>query len=522
MDHGMHEEQSIERNGAKAARPAGVWSRLRAFFSRRVTKRPIKNRERGVAILVVVVTTAVIGATAADFAYSAQIELEAANNSRDQLRAEYLAKSGMQMGRLLTAVQGALQGMLAGLPPQFRDAIIVTDYADFLVKAISGDVDARAGLGGLVGLDLENAEGLGTPKGTGIELSINSEEGKFPLACASGNNANDKAQRSLYQLLLHLVRPQRYDRMFSAPDRDGVVITREDLPTAIIDWADVDPLRFSPFGPASASEERYDRGQDRYEAHNHYLDTSDELMLVRGVSEDFWGAFGELFTVYSSQDCRVLTGAMDAKAWPLLAAMIAASSSDRNAVFDPNTALVAQQMVGLLKTGLPMLKEQLKVIPACKTRKEDCPDPKLLGTPPAATVQPSSAPGGPPGGSGPDAVSTLSDLICSDAIAAVPQLAEGLSSMLGSSAAPKPVIGLRAIPMCPGMLSQFLREKAANGKNPRRFYRMDATGTVQRGVNRMTQVHIRGVWDTGRTNHNPVCVGHPSCYKGTWVYYRID
>ena len=97
----------------------------------------------------------------------AQIELEAAINSRDQLRAEYLARSGMQLGQLLTAVQDGLQGMLQMLPPEMRDAIVITDYAGFLAKAL-GDAEAREGLGGLVGIDLKNVEGLGTPQGTNL------------------------------------------------------------------------------------------------------------------------------------------------------------------------------------------------------------------------------------------------------------------------------------------------------------------------------------------------------------------
>lgn len=490
-------------------------------------------RERGVAILVVVVTTAIIGATAADFAYTAQIELEAAINSRDQLRAEYLARSGMQLGQLLTAVQDGLQGMLQMLPPEMRDAIVITDYAGFLAKALSGDAEAREGLGGLIGIDLRNVEGLGTPQGTNLDLVIASEEGKFPINCGGGVNAYAQQQRNLYNLLYNLIRPQRYDRMFNTADRDGIVITREDLPTAIIDWGDVDPLRFNPMGPASASEERYDRGTDRYEAHNHYLDTIEELMQVRGVSEDFWGAFGEMFTAYggtsagNTTDCRVLASAIEPTAWPLVAGMIAASAADKNAVFDPNTAIVAQQITGLLKSGLPALKtlaQQLS-IPKCQTDTRQCPTlaptPTTSANVTVASKKPGAPPGNPSSGTS-DAVELLSNLICSQALSSVPQLADSLASMTGMTAPPRPTTGLRPIPMCPGALSQFLRDRGSGKQNPRRYYRVDSTGIVQRGANRMTQVHIRGIWDTRRANFNPLCTGHPSCTRGTWLYYRID
>lgn len=523
------------------SRIVGAWSRVRRVLSRRVTRREPTRRERGVALLLVIVTTAVLGATAADFAYTTQIELEAAVNSRDSLRAEYLAHSGLQLGQLLTVVQGSITGMLGMLPPEMRDLIVVTDYASFLAKAISGDAEAREGLGGIIGLDMKNVEGLGTPRGTSLDLTITSEEGKYLINCGGGVNSTPAAQRNLYLLLYNLVRPQRYDRLFNDADRDGLIATREDLPIGVIDWTDIDPLRYNPLGPSSGAEERYDRGKDRYDAHNHYLDTIEELTEVRGISENFWAAFGEMFTVYGSSDCKVLANAVDPSAWPLIAAMIAASAADKNAVFDPNTAMVARQVTGMLKTGLPMLKmmAQTKAIPKCAADTHSCPNQTGTQqtqqtanqkTPTPTTTTPTSS----------DSISLLSDLICSPMINNLPGMSDSLASMTGSAPiANKPTVALRPIPMCPGMLGQFLRDSSStagggtgaktaaagsSSKGPRRFYRIDATGIIQRGANanKVTQTHIRGVWDTQRFVNNPLCTGHPSCYKGTWVYYRID
>lgn len=520
-------------------RIVGAWSRVRRVLSRRVTRREPTRRERGVALLIVIVTTSVLGATATDFAYSAQIELEAAVNSRDSLRAEYLAHSGLQLGQLLTVVQGSISGMLGMLPPEMRDMIVVTDYASFLAKAISGDAEAREGLGGLIGIDMKNVEGLGTPKGTSLDLTITSEEGKYLINCGGGVNSSAATQRNLYLLLYNLVRPQRYDRLFNDADRDGVMITREDLPIGIIDWTDIDPLRYNPLGNSSGAEERYDRSKDRYEAHNHYLDTIEELMEVRGISENFWAAFGEMFTVYGSSDCKVLANAVEPTAWPLIAAMIAASAADKNAVFDPNTAIVAQQITSMLKTGLPALKmmAQTKAIPKCTADTHSCP-PLGGAQQQQKTTTTTTTPTTPaPATSSSDSISLLSDLICSPMLNNMPAMADSLASMTGSAPTTKPNVALRPIPMCPGMLGQFLRDSSSGAataapgkapagasKSPRRFYRIDATGIIQRGANanKITQTHIRGVWDTQRYNSNPLCTGHPSCLRGTWVYYRID
>lgn len=497
-------------------------------------RRPLQGRRRkqaGVALLLVTVITAITGAAAGDFAYNARVDLEAAANSRDQLRAEYLAGAALRMGQLLVAVQGSIQSQL---PAELRDLLVITDFAGFLAKAFGGDDEARAGLGGLVGLDLAGVQGMGTPKGTSFDLNIASEEGKFPINCGGGLNPVATQQRANYRLVSAMVRPLRYERMFGVPDPDGVIITREDLPRNIVDWIDLDSQRFEILGAGSGAEETYDRGkkpQDRYLPHNFYMDTVEELNLVRGVGEDFWSAFGEMFTVYGSSDCRVLAPAMSPDAWPLLSAMLAASSSDPSTVFDPNTAQVAQQVAGMLKTlpAVGQLLKQQKGIQPCAAQPA-CAALGITGAPASGTPAP-LPPGAPPGGTprpavGGDAVSDLANLICNDAIAALPNASQSMMGSLLGSAPPMPTTPLRKIPLCPGALSQYLRATPATGAGGkgggRRFFRIDATGLVQRNANKSTQVHIRGVWDAQAFISNPLCTNHPSCSRGTWVYYRID
>lgn len=485
--------------------------------------RPVR-REAGIALLIVTVTLAVIGATVGEFAYNSQVDLEAAANSRDMLRAEYLARSSIQLGQLLVAVQNSLNKQMQSLPPEIRNLLVITDYAGFLAKAFGSDKEAREGLGGLIGLDLSGAKGLGTPPGTSFDLNIASEEGKYFLNCGGAVNLNPDARTNLYTLVNALVRPLRYDRMFNVPDPDGVVVTREDLPRAIIDWGDVDLQRYEPQGGSTGAEERYDRGRDRYEAHNHNLDTTEELTLVRGVSEDFFAAFGDLFTVYG-QDCRVLASAVSADSWPLVAGMIAASAADPNVVYDPNTVVVAQQVAGILKTGLPLLTQLAKTvkIEKCVVDKSQCqaPGSSALAPPPPPPPPVPGAKKSPPAPSG-DSVDLLSNLICSPYISQLPSLSQGLSATTGADAPPPPTTGLRPIKMCPGKLGKFLRDNPQTG-NPRRYYRIDATGLVQRNEKKSTQVRIRGVWDSQHNNSFPLCTNHPSCTRGgTWVYYRMD
>ena len=56
---------------------------------------------------------------------------------------------------------------------------------------------------------------------------------------------------------------------------------------------------------------------------------------------------------------------------------------------------------------------------------------------------------------------------------------------------------------------------------PRRVYRLDATGTIQRTTEKKIEVHIRGVWDTMHFNQNTTS-GDVNDRQGTWVYWRQD
>jgi len=60
---------------------------------------PVENR--GVALILVLVTIAILTSIGVDFSYSSRVSLKLAENLRDETRAEYLARSAINLGRLL-------------------------------------------------------------------------------------------------------------------------------------------------------------------------------------------------------------------------------------------------------------------------------------------------------------------------------------------------------------------------------------------------------------------------------------
>ncbi len=438
--------------------------------------------QKGFALVMVLVATAVITAVVEEFSYHARVDFEAAANARDQLRAEYLARSGINLSRLLIKTQASV---IDPINRQMHMDIQIGDFAPLLMKAFGGG-DGAAMLGDLLGIGTSSIKGLGVGKGAGFDVEMAPEDGKINLNCAGGLNAftpsstppptdttaptiTNQAQ-ALYAQLTALFFPPRYNRLFDIPDADGQYATRDLTARALIDWSDIDENQFDPLGASGNSEDyRYDGLRDPYKAHNNYYDTLEELQLVKGVGDDFWGAFGELFTVYGS--CKVNINAIKAERWPISAALLRAAAKNPSspALQDDVIVSALAQQIGSLGQLLGGVQSLNDFVAAAKNGG-------VLPLPPL--------PGAP---KGTDANST---------------------SLL------PPLPGVQPIELNPQNLAML----ATVG--PRQIYRIDSTGTIERGKKRVT-VHVRAVFDTQHFNQNTTSTD-PTDRMGAWVYWRMD
>src|SRR5260370_31697704 len=71
----------------------------------RLDKKVGAARERGVTLIIVVVAIAILTAVATEFAYNSRVDLQLATNQRDEVRAYFLARSGIGLSRLLLRFQ---------------------------------------------------------------------------------------------------------------------------------------------------------------------------------------------------------------------------------------------------------------------------------------------------------------------------------------------------------------------------------------------------------------------------------
>ena len=295
-----------------------------------------KKRERGVALIIAVVSIAILTAVATQFVYTSRVDLQMAANHRDDTRAYYMARSGIALSRLLLTFQKQVDniqippeiaGMLGmggaavnGVPPPsglnlklyemaridcyMLQAMVPPTEEMEAAEASKSESELRAegfedGEGGY--LSAPPARNFGGFSGC-FNVEIEPEEPKINL------NALDVGRGNVDQLVM-LLSEKRFEFLFAKEDANGVKVAPTDLIINIQDWRDPDetqealdlsgtsPLPFqNGFSDENSEYSRYD---PRYEAKNANFDSLDELYMVHGVNDRFMAAFRDRLTVYT-------------------------------------------------------------------------------------------------------------------------------------------------------------------------------------------------------------------------------
>lgn len=264
--------------------------------ARMKARRKRRSRERGIALVMVMGALAVLTVMLAEFQDETSAELAAATAERDSLQAEYMARSAINLSRLLIATEPTLRKAVAPLfqlmkrtPPQLP----IWEFSDQMLGAFN-DKDSSQSFSSTVGIDSNTGKNLGMPGGK-FELSIVDEDSKINVNLGA---ANDIAHIRLAQELMSLIGPQQYSTIFEQRDATGNFHDRVTICSAIIDWADVDELQFncdltqmSAAQNAGVEDAWYRLLKKPYERKNAPYDSLEELHMVRGIGEDFWSTF---------------------------------------------------------------------------------------------------------------------------------------------------------------------------------------------------------------------------------------
>jgi general secretion pathway protein K len=394
----------------------------------------------------------VIAVITTEFNANTVVDLSAAANARDEMRAHFLARSGMNLSRLVIKVQKDVFDRYR----KYLGDVQLADYLPLMIGAFGGGKDEVASMASLLGADptAGQIKGLGLAEGE-FDLQVTTDDGKINVNCAAGSQ-NTVKQVEL--TLTALVMPNAYDRLFEERDGDGQYSDRPTFVKAILDYVDKDTAAYGANG--QPEDYGYQALPQAYRARDNYLDSVDELQLVRGMDDKRWELFGPAFTVYGG--CKVNVGAV----------------TDLNVI----VALIVQ---AAKDPNDPVLRDPLKLWAL------------------AAAVAQARTYG-----------MMFEDLNAFAEFVKDPQAALFGEQQEGAQANPQQNPALAGLPPLEGVEldTQKLQQVARAGG--RRTYRVVASAHIGK-----VEKKITAIWDTDTTNQN---MRDPKQNKGTWVYWREE
>jgi general secretion pathway protein K len=350
---------------------------------------------RGVALVLVLTTVAILTSIGVDFSYGSRVSLKLAENLRDETRAYYLAQSAINLSRLLLhfqkqvdqlggqLTQGIQSLMGANRPPQTQQpparaatattpATPTSNLGIRLWELVPIDSNAFSALlaGNIEGMDKAPPPGETQPllppgDRPALQHSFGGFEGTFNARTVDENSRinvvgldglGGAPLATLIQLRAMMSDP-KYDFIFDEEDANRDRVRRDDVVLAMKDWIDLDETgsaidpsnTANPFVNGFSDENAaYSRYQPRYVAKNAHFDSLEELYLVRGVNDRFMAAFGDRLTVWPDINSKLNINTND-QLQMLTNILIAAQNPNDPALRDPRLLQTILQEIQLRK-----------------------------------------------------------------------------------------------------------------------------------------------------------------------------
>lgn len=217
--------------------------------------------DSGVVLIIVLIVTAILTTLVVDLIYFTQIDSEISANTRDDIKARYIAKSGVNV------VAGAMSGT------QLEELKKATSILNNQSEASDEIWSIRLPV---------------LPVGDGnVSLTVIDERSKINLNALvnqSSNRVDEQVKTELEELFRVLdVEPRKSDLFIAS----------------LINWLD-HPIQGAENDQDSsgANADYYLGLEDPYNIKNGPLDSIDEIRMIRGMDEEFFGKVKNYVTVY--------------------------------------------------------------------------------------------------------------------------------------------------------------------------------------------------------------------------------
>ncbi len=283
----------------------------------RMPRGPRRSRA-GIALLMVLSSILLISVLVTEMARGATIRLELAAHYRDEVKAEALARTGVQIYRLVLMASKSLgkNPMVVSFGQAFgingdslwqmvpavnttlmrmlfvSGADIDDEEADQLrAEGISEEVRDESREGGIIDRNFLDFDG-------DFFAEVSDETRFVYVGRLSANTFGELLELPAAQELLGLMRKQRYEDWFLDNGLD-----RYELVANLADWTDPDDNRLYQGGSESTLYENLD---SPYKPKNAAFDTREEIRLVEGWHLDgVWERVGRHLTIYGGGKINV-------------------------------------------------------------------------------------------------------------------------------------------------------------------------------------------------------------------------
>ncbi len=357
----------------------------------RARSAPVQHR--GVALILVLTTIAILTSIGVDFSYSSRVSLKLAENLRDETRAEYMAKSAINLSRLLLYFQkqvdqlggqlgNALSSLLQPQGAQQKQQAPVQPAPGAQAAAQRPGTNLGIRLWEILPIDSNafsalvagDIEGIAKSGGAGVPIplerpatthSFGAFDGSFHAKIVDENSrinviGLDGLQGAPLATLIQLramMSDPKYDFIFDEEDANRDRVPRDDVILAMKDWIDDNETgtaldmtnTANPFVNGFSDENAaYSRYEPRYKAKNAKFDSLEELYMVRGVNDRFMAAFGDRLTIWPDINSQLNINTNDPQQM-LTNILIAAVQPNDPALRDPRLLQTILQEIQLRK-----------------------------------------------------------------------------------------------------------------------------------------------------------------------------
>jgi general secretion pathway protein K len=271
---------------------------------------------RGVALLIVLIGTTILTILIQGMAYRSSVELSLASNQRDELKAYYLARSGLQLSRLTLVLQKQIEQIKIPSLSGLLGLASTNDFGGYEPKSLSIQLWRLAKIDCYLTnilweptLDFQQSDSIAS---TCFDVKISDEEERLNL---NQLDAPDLKTNIAVAQLLSLIGDKKYSFIYEPLDSGATPITPTEIIQNIRDWIDentsASALNLSGQGPpfldGFADENYYYSSKyvPHYHAKNARFDSLDELYMVHGIDDRFMALFGDRLTVFPNINSRL-------------------------------------------------------------------------------------------------------------------------------------------------------------------------------------------------------------------------